>query len=85
VVVSVDSTSEVRSVADSLERGTTEGQVDAAAWLYTTNSEFFSDNPFYSGTRTQSENPVVAFEGPLSYDIEPRPRIPIFGEAARRA
>ncbi len=43
-----------------------------AVWFYTTNPEFFSDNAFYPGTRTQSESPVAAFEGHLSYDIKPR-------------
>jgi hypothetical protein len=48
--------------------------VDAygAAWFYTTNLEFFSDNQYFPGTRTQSENPVAAFEGHLSYDFKPR-------------
>jgi len=48
--------------------------VDAygAAWFYTTNPEFFSDNQYFPGTRTQSENPVAAFEGHLSYDFKPR-------------
>jgi hypothetical protein len=44
----------------------------AAAWFYTTNSEFFSRNEFFPGTRSQSENPIIAFEGHLSYDIKPR-------------
>jgi hypothetical protein len=44
----------------------------AAAWFYTTNPEFFSRNPIYPGTRSQSENPVAALEGHLSYDIKPR-------------
>jgi len=48
--------------------------VDAygAAWLYTTNPEFFSDNQYFPGTRNQSENPVVVAEGHLSYDFKPR-------------
>jgi hypothetical protein len=48
--------------------------VDAygAAWFYTTNPEFFSDNQYFPGTRTQSENPVATFEGHLSYDFKPR-------------
>jgi hypothetical protein len=48
--------------------------VDAygAAWFFTTNPEFFSRNQYFPGTRTQSENPVTAFEGHLSYDFKPR-------------
>ena len=41
-------------------------------WFYTTNSEFFSRNAFFPGTRTQSQSPVGAFEGHLSYDVKPR-------------
>jgi hypothetical protein len=39
-------------------------------WFFTTNPEYFSHNPSYPGTRTQSEAPVGAFEGHLSYDIK---------------
>ena len=48
--------------------------VDAygAAWFYTTNPEFFSNNQYFPGTQTQSENPVGVFEGHLSYDFKPR-------------
>lgn len=44
----------------------------AAAWFFTTNPEFFSHNQFFPGTQTQSEGPVAAFEGHLSYDVKPR-------------
>jgi len=44
----------------------------AAVWFYTSNPEFFSQNAFYPGTRSQSESPVAAFEGHLSYDIKAR-------------
>jgi hypothetical protein len=44
----------------------------AAAWFFTTNQEFFSYNAFYPGLQTQSESPVVAFEGHLSYDFRAR-------------
>ena len=44
----------------------------AAAWFYTTNPEFFSKNQYFPGTQSQSENPVVVFEGHLSYDFKPR-------------
>jgi hypothetical protein len=42
--------------------------VDAygAAWFYTTNPEFFSNNQYFPGTRTQSENPVAVVQGHLS-------------------
>src|SRR5258705_7583040 len=48
--------------------------VDAygAAWFFTTNSEFFSRNQFSPGINTQSESPIGAFEGHLSYDFKPR-------------
>ena len=46
--------------------------VDAygAVWFFTTNPEFFSHNQFNPGTLTQSEKPVAAFEGHLSYDVK---------------
>jgi hypothetical protein len=44
----------------------------AAAWFFTTNPEFFSHNQFFPGAQSQSENPVAAFEGHLSYDFKPR-------------
>ena len=43
-----------------------------AVWFFTTNQEFFSHNQFFPGTQTQSESPVVAFEGHLSYDFKSR-------------
>jgi hypothetical protein len=48
--------------------------VDAyvGGWFYTTNPEFFSRNQFFPGTRSQSESPIVVFEGHLSYDFKPR-------------
>jgi hypothetical protein len=48
--------------------------VDAygAVWLFTRNTEYFSHNMYFSGTRWQSESPVTAFEGHLSYDAAPR-------------
>jgi hypothetical protein len=42
------------------------------AWFYTTNHEFFSHNQFSPGTNVQSQNPIGAFEGHLSYDVKPR-------------
>lgn len=44
----------------------------AAAWFFTTNQEFFSYNQYVPGLQMQSENPVVAFEGHVSYDFKPR-------------
>lgn len=44
----------------------------AGAWFFTTNSEFFSRNQFSPGINTQSESPIGAFEGHLSYDFKPR-------------
>jgi hypothetical protein len=44
----------------------------AGLWFFTTNPEFFSHNAYFLGTQTQSENPVGAFEGHLSYDVKPR-------------
>jgi len=44
----------------------------AAGWFFTTNGEFFSNNQYFTGTRSQSENPVAAFEGHFSYDFKPR-------------
>jgi hypothetical protein len=44
----------------------------AAAWFFTTDPEFYSQNPFYPGVRSQSEAPVMAFETHLSYDFKPR-------------
>jgi len=43
-----------------------------AVWLFTTNHDFFSRNQFSSGTNTQKQNPTLAFEGHLSYDVKPR-------------
>jgi hypothetical protein len=41
-------------------------------WFYTKNSEFFSHNAFVPGTQAQSQNPIGAFEGHLSYDVKRR-------------
>ena len=42
------------------------------AWLYTTNSEFFSKNQYNPGITAQKQSPIGAFEGHLSYDVKPR-------------
>jgi hypothetical protein len=44
----------------------------AGIWFFTTNQKFFSENQFSPGVNTQSESPVGAFEGHLSYDVKPR-------------
>jgi hypothetical protein len=41
-------------------------------WFFTGNHEFFSRNAFFPGTRTQSQSPIGACEGHLSYDFKPR-------------
>jgi len=44
----------------------------AGAWFYTTNPEFFSQNQYYPGIRSQTQAPIAAFEVHLSYDVKPR-------------
>ncbi len=44
----------------------------AGCWLFTTNPDCFSQNQYYPGTRSQSQEPIGAFEGHLSYDFKPR-------------
>ena len=41
-----------------------------AVWLFSTNPDFFSRNQFSPGTNTQSQSPIAAFEGHLSYDFK---------------
>ena len=41
-------------------------------WFFTKNSDFWSRNIYYSGTRSQTQNPIGSFEGHLSYDFKPR-------------
>jgi hypothetical protein len=48
-------------------------------WFYTTNTEFFSHNAFFSGTRSQSQNPIGSFEGHLCYDFTGRRWISLDG------
>ena len=43
-----------------------------AVWFFTTNPEYWSNNSFYAGTRSQSQKPIGALEGHLSYDVKPR-------------
>jgi hypothetical protein len=44
----------------------------AAAWVFTTNPEFFSHNQYSPGTNVQTQDAIGAFEGHLSYDVRPR-------------
>ncbi len=44
-------------------------------WFYTTNPEFFSRNAFFSGINSQSQKPIGALEGHLSYDFKGSPRL----------
>jgi len=41
-------------------------------WFFTTNSDFWSRNIYYPGTRSQTQEPIGSFEGHLSYDFKPR-------------
>ena len=41
-----------------------------AVWFFSTNSDFFSRNQYSPGTNTQSQSPITAFEGHLSYDFK---------------
>ena len=42
-------------------------------WLFTENPRFFSNNPdFHTGEQAQSQDPIVAAETHISYDVRPR-------------
>jgi hypothetical protein len=41
-------------------------------WLYTRNKEFFSRNDYVPYVQVQTQEPIVAFEGHLSYDVRAR-------------
>jgi hypothetical protein len=41
-------------------------------WFFTANSEFWSHNIYFAGTRSQSQDPIGSVEGHLSYDFKPR-------------
>jgi hypothetical protein len=41
-------------------------------WFYTRNSEFFSRNQYVPYVQVQTQEPILAFEGHLSYDVRPR-------------
>lgn len=42
------------------------------AYLYSTNSRFFSQNQYNPGITAQTQAPIGSFEGHLSYDVSPR-------------
>jgi len=44
----------------------------AGVWFFTTNPDFFSRNKFLPGTHSQSQKPIGALEGHLSYDFKSR-------------
>jgi hypothetical protein len=44
----------------------------AGVWLFTRNPEFFSNNAYVQGTHSQTQDPILAFETHLSYDVRPR-------------
>jgi len=44
----------------------------AGVWFFTTNTDFWSRNAYYPGTRSQSQKSIGAFEGHLSYNFKPR-------------
>lgn len=41
-------------------------------WFFTRNPEFFSRNKIFPNINVQTENPIAAFEGHLSYELRPR-------------
>jgi len=43
-----------------------------AVWFFTTNHDFFSRSQFYPDTNSQTQGPIFAFEGHLSYDVKRR-------------
>ena len=44
----------------------------AGVWFYTRNPEFFSRNAWVPYTRSLTQEPILAFERHLSYDVKPR-------------
>jgi hypothetical protein len=41
-------------------------------WFYRRNKEFFSQNEYVPIIQVQTQDPILAFEGHLSYDVRPR-------------
>ena len=54
------------------QRGTNGYAMGTSEAIFTTNPDFWSRNIYYAGTRSQSQKPIGAFEGHLSYDFKPR-------------
>ncbi len=52
-----------------------------AVWFFTTNPVFWSHNEFVPGLQAQSQKPIGAFEGHLSYDVKPRLWVSLDGNA----
>ncbi len=44
----------------------------AGVWFFARNPEFFSRNQYVPYVQVQTQEPVAAFEGHLSYDVRPR-------------
>jgi Putative MetA-pathway of phenol degradation len=44
----------------------------AGVWFFTTNTDFWSRNIYYEGTRSQSQDPIGSIEAHLSYQVKPR-------------
>jgi len=44
----------------------------AGTWFYTKNPAFFSRNQYNPGVYVQTQEPIIAFEGHISYDVKPR-------------
>jgi hypothetical protein len=42
------------------------------AWFFATNRDFWSRNSFFPYTRSQSQKPIGALEGHVSFDFKPR-------------
>jgi hypothetical protein len=48
-------------------------------WLYTKNPEFFSRNDYVPIVQVQTQKPIMALEGHISYDVKPRMWISLDG------
>jgi hypothetical protein len=44
----------------------------AGVWFFTENNDYWSRNQYYAGTRSQTQKPMAALEGHLSYDFKKR-------------
>jgi hypothetical protein len=44
----------------------------AGVWFYTRNPEFFSRNAYVPIVQVQTQEPIMALEGRVSYDVKPR-------------